>query len=44
VHWSFDDPAAADGDAEAVMAVFRRVRDEIEARLREFNQRVTSDE
>lgn len=36
VHWSFDDPAAATGDQEAQLAVFRRVRDEIRARLREF--------
>lgn len=36
LHWSFDDPAAAAGDEAAVMAVFRRVRDEIEARLLEF--------
>ncbi|HYP54431.1 MAG TPA: arsenate reductase ArsC [Pyrinomonadaceae bacterium] len=36
VHWSFDDPAAAGGDSEARLAVFRRVRDEISARLREF--------
>ncbi|HKQ53502.1 MAG TPA: arsenate reductase ArsC [Pyrinomonadaceae bacterium] len=44
VHWSFDDPAAATGDAEAVMAVFRRVRDEIESRLREFTEKLTSNE
>ncbi len=44
VHWSFDDPAAAEGDAEAVMAVFRRVRDEIEGRLREFTGQALSDE
>jgi arsenate reductase len=31
IHWSFDDPAAADGDAAARLAVFRRVRDEIRA-------------
>ena len=36
VHWSFDDPAAAEGDDAARLAVFRRVRDEIRARLREF--------
>ena len=44
IHWSFDDPAGAKGDAEAVMAVFRRVRDEIEGRLREFAWKVTGDE
>jgi arsenate reductase len=36
IHWSFDDPAAAEGDETARLAVFRRVRDEIESRLREF--------
>ena len=36
VHWSFDDPAAAEGDEPARLAVFRRVRDEIDARLREW--------
>jgi arsenate reductase len=36
IHWSFDDPAATEGDEAARLAVFRRVRDEIRARLREF--------
>jgi arsenate reductase (thioredoxin) len=36
IHWSFDDPAAAGGDAETRLAVFRRVRDEIRSRLGEF--------
>ena len=36
VHWSFDDPAAAVGGDEERLAVFRRVRDEIRARLKEF--------
>ena len=36
IHWSFDDPAKADGDEEARFGVFRRVRDEILQRLREF--------
>jgi arsenate reductase len=44
IHWSFDDPAKAEGDEEAVLAVFRRVRDEIEGRLRQFTKAVTSDE
>lgn len=34
IHWSFEDPAAVQGDAEARLAVFRRVRDEIRARLK----------
>ena len=33
IHWSFDDPAAAKGDADARLAAFRRVRDEIDHRL-----------
>jgi arsenate reductase len=36
IHWSFEDPAAAKGDEASRLAVFRRVRDEIRARLREF--------
>ncbi|TNJ39262.1 arsenate reductase ArsC [Chlorobaculum thiosulfatiphilum] len=36
LHIGFDDPAAATGSAEEVLAVFRRVRDEIEARFGEF--------
>jgi arsenate reductase len=36
IHWSFDDPAAAEGDDDRKLAVFRRVRDEIRHRLRLF--------
>jgi arsenate reductase len=36
IHWSFDDPAAASGGEAERLAVFRRVRDEIRERLREF--------
>lgn len=36
IHWSFDDPASAEGDEDARHAVFRRVRDEIRERLKEF--------
>ena len=39
IHWSFDDPATATGDNTAQLAVFRRVRDEIRARLRGFQLR-----
>lgn len=35
-HWPFDDPAEATGTEEEVMAVFRRVRDEIRARVEAF--------
>ena len=34
LHWSFDDPSRAGGSEEERLAVFRRVRDEIGARLR----------
>ena len=34
IHWSFDDPAGATGTKEERMAVFRRVRDEIDSALR----------
>jgi protein-tyrosine-phosphatase len=33
LRWSFDDPAAAAGDREVRLRVFRRVRDEIRERL-----------
>jgi arsenate reductase len=36
IHWSFDDPAEATGSEEEQLALFRRVRDEIRERLREF--------
>ena len=36
LHWSFEDPAEATGNEEEVMSVFRKVRDEIRKRLREF--------
>lgn len=36
IHWSFDDPAEAEGSDEEQLAVFRRVRDEINEKLRQF--------
>lgn len=36
IHWSFDDPAAVEGDDETRLSAFRRVRDEIQQRLRSF--------
>jgi arsenate reductase (thioredoxin) len=39
LHWSFDDPAAAQGSREDRMAVFRRVRDEISNRVQAFVQK-----
>jgi arsenate reductase len=35
-HWGLDDPAEAEGDSEARLKVFRRVRDEIAERIRRF--------
>jgi protein-tyrosine-phosphatase len=34
VHWSFDDPAAAVGDEQKRLIVFRKVRDEIRDRVK----------
>ena len=39
MHWSFEDPAAATGTEEERLKVFRRVRDEIGAQVREFASR-----
>ena len=36
LHWSFPDPSRATGTPEERLAVFRRVRDQIEARLAEW--------
>ncbi|HYP39232.1 MAG TPA: arsenate reductase ArsC [Chloroflexia bacterium] len=36
IHWSFPDPAAAQGRELERLEVFRNVRDDIEARLREW--------
>ena len=36
IHWSFEDPAEATGTDEEILAVFRRVRDEIRLKLIEF--------
>ncbi len=36
IHWSFPDPAAVSGDDEAVLASFVRVRDGLEAKLRQW--------
>lgn len=34
LHWPFEDPAVAEGGEEERLTVFRRVRDEIEERVR----------
>lgn len=36
LHWPFEDPAAYRGTDDEVRPVFRRVRDEIEARVRKY--------
>jgi arsenate reductase len=35
-HWPFDDPSAMKGDDEEIMAGVRRVRDQIEAAVKDF--------
>jgi arsenate reductase (thioredoxin) len=39
LHWSFEDPSQATGSEEARLAVFRRVRDQIEARITQWLSR-----
>jgi arsenate reductase len=34
LHWSFEDPAAAEGSAEEKLAVFRKIRDQILGRIK----------
>jgi arsenate reductase len=34
LHWSFDDPAAAEGTEEEKLAVFRTIRDKIHGRIK----------
>jgi arsenate reductase len=36
LHWPLEDPSRASGDDEQRLAVFRRVRDQIEAQLSEW--------
>lgn len=36
IHWSFEDPAEAEGTDQEQLAVFRRVRDKIKDRLTEL--------
>jgi arsenate reductase (thioredoxin) len=36
LHWSFEDPSQASGREDERLAVFRRVRDEIQVRLKEW--------
>jgi arsenate reductase (thioredoxin) len=39
LHWSFEDPSQATGSEEVRLAVFRRVRDQIEARITQWLSR-----
>ncbi len=36
VHWSFEDPAAVEGDEATRLAAFRTIRDQIAERFRDF--------
>jgi len=36
LHWSFEDPSQATGSDDQRLAVFRRVRDQIERRIRDW--------
>jgi arsenate reductase len=36
IHWSFEDPAAAKGTEAEILAVFRKVRDQIKNRIKVF--------
>jgi arsenate reductase (thioredoxin) len=38
LHWPFEDPAAIEGTEEQRMAAFRRIRDEIDAKIRAWLQ------
>jgi len=38
IHWSFEDPAAVVGDGATRLNIFRRVRDQIKARLADFTK------
>lgn len=42
IHWSFEDPAAVIGTEEERLAAFRRIRDQIAARIRAFAETITS--
>jgi arsenate reductase len=38
IHWSVEDPAAVQGSPEETLTAFRRIRDELRARLQAFAQ------
>lgn len=35
-HWPIDDPAAFEGDREGILGAYRRARDEVERRVRDW--------
>ena len=43
IHWSFEDPAAVQGTEQHRMAEFRRIRDQIQERVRAFAADMRSD-
>ena len=42
LHWPLDDPARSCGTPEEILAVFRRSRDGIETRVRDFIAQITA--
>lgn len=40
IHWSFEDPAKATGTEEEILAVFRKVRDQIKDKINEFLKQI----
>ncbi len=36
IHWSFDDPAAVEGTTQEKLAAFKKIRDQIAEKLRDF--------
>jgi hypothetical protein len=43
IHWSLPDPAAATGSEDECLVIFRRVRDALEAHLREWMAALPAD-
>jgi arsenate reductase len=44
IHWSFEDPASVEGTVEERQAAFRRIRDQIRARVEEFTKSLETNE
>ncbi len=44
IHWPINDPAAAKGSEEEIMAEFRKARDEIRDRVADFAHQLTADD